>query len=585
MWIALLLLWQLSPPAHVRLVRDNPVATVTGLTAVHRGGQTFLTGTKNSGSTGSTTYGIRRSASAFTSSADGTLLITLTANSYRLLHNDDPGTLTNGENLTSGFVVTDDGSHLASTQILAVITTHSGETGTWHYAAFSSDDPTTVAAGVNTTSVAETYQAVPGAIHLGSTVVGGYTCHRYYAWEDLRTWVHSEWGYYGHRFNVMKPTSGSNFAILLLLHGGGTSGYWESERGGFHGAVTIRPTSLDFGSTTDPYTGGAHPAPWWLFQFDTAADLYKTSSMDQVVRYTQMVRDNLTGDGVDYQVNANRVYIEGASGGSSGIHIAAHHPEVFTAATAGLPWVDNTTAGGGSVFDNPTKKVNAIGGDALGDYFDLAYQAARVALPPLMHLIGAVDATITPAPYTNALAVFETYHQPYFAEWKNVGHDGGFGASYAQWDSNSAGGYLRFLKNEAYPAFGLASTSTTIPTFPNASAGHRNGTLDWYGGGHTISGGSAIAETSTTFAISLISSSASTGTTVTIRNQQTFLPTSGATITYSTSNGQSGSATRNSDGSVTLTNLTIPTSAMRLTLTATEPAGGSFASVFSSVLR
>lgn len=585
MWVALLLFTlvaQLSPPAHVRLVRDS-MATVTGLTAVHRGGQTFLTGTKNAGATGSTTYAIRRSASAITSSSDGTLVATLTANSYRLLYNDDPGTITNGENLTTGFVVTDDGAHLASTKILLVFTTGVGETGTWNYAAFTSDDPTTVAAGVNTVSVAETYQVTPGAIHLGSSVVGSYTVHRYYAWRNYSTWVHGEWGYYGHRFNVAVPTSGSNFPILLQLHGGGTSGYAEPAQGGYLNAVTIQPFSPDFGSTTDPYTGGSRRPEWWLFQFDTAADLWKTSSMDRIVDYVKMVRDNATGDGVNFSVNPNRIYAHGASGGSSGMHVAAHNRTVFAAAMAGLPWLDNTAAGGGAIFPNPSKKVNSSGGETLAHYFDLAYQATQVALPPIIHVFGAMDVTVTPTPYPAGVAAFEANHQPYFVEWTNTDHDGGHDPSYAQWDANTGAGYLRFALNEAYPAFGDASTSDTLPaSYPTHSTGQRNGYLDWQDSRHSISGGSAISDNASTFGISLISTSVAATCTVTLRNFQNFILSAGASVGWSTAS-QSGATTVNADGSVTIQGLNVALTATRLSLVAvSSPSPSSSPSVSAS---
>lgn len=585
MWALIVLALFQLPPAHVRLAPN--VATVTGLTATHRRGQTFLTGTKNSGSSGSTTYAIRRSASAITSSSDGTLIATLDANSYRLLYDDNPAiSFGEGQNLTTGLIVTDNGSHLASTKIFMVVTTGAAETGTWNYAAFSSDDPTTVSAGVNTASVAETYQAVPGGILLNSSVVGSYTVYRMMFWEDYSTWIHGSWGYYGHRVNVAVPTSGSNFAILLYLHGAPSGGYQEPTAGGFAiTAVAIRPVENDWSSTTDPYTGGSHASPQWMFQFDTPNDVWKTSSITRLNRYVQAVRDNLTGTGVDFLVNPQRVYVSGGSMGSAGMHIAGHYPTIYTAANVQIPWIDNTASGSGAFFPNPTKKVNSASGETLANYTDMAYQASQVALPPIIHTFGAVDPTLSPAHYDEAIAAFETYHQPYYAEWFNDGH-AAHDPSVSQWDANTGAGYgyLRYLLNEAYPAFGTASTSDTVPSFPNASAGKRNSTLDWHSSLHSISGGSAITDTAGTFAISLISSTQSTGTTVTIRNQQTFLPSAVATVTWTATGGQSGSATRNSDGSVTVTGLTINTTATRLSLASSEPAGH-FATVFSSVIR
>lgn len=552
------------------------MATVTSLSAVHRQGQTFLTGTKNVGSNGSTTYAIRRSASPITSSSDGTLVATLDANSYRLLHDDS--SITDGQNLTSGLIVTDDGSHLASTQIFVCITTGVGETGTWYYAAFSSDDPTTVSAGVNTTSVAETYQEINGAIHLNSSVVGSNTVHRYMLWENISTWVTADYGYYGHRFNVMVPTSGSGpWPLILNLHASQT-GYNEPQAG-FNGptSVAINPTEIDMTGGTNPYTGTGLGTSKWQVRFNTAADMWKSVTEDRLIRITKMVRDNLTGDGRNFSVNSNRVYVYGASQGSAAMHVVSHYPDVFAAGAAVVGWLDNPSWGyGGQWLSFASKKVNSSGGLTLTNYLDMAYYANAGTLRPIIHMFGGTDASIAPTSYTADLALFESTRQPFFAEWKAGGHETGFPPSYAQWDPNApnGAGYLRFQLNEAYPAFGNASTSTTIPTFPSATNGQRNGTIDWHSAQRSITGGSAISDSASSFAISLISSSAATGVTCTIHNAQSFRPGSGSVLTWSTSNGQSGSGTRNSDGSVTLTGLSIPTSAMRLTVTASSPHVG-----------
>ena len=555
------------------------MATVTGLTATHRGGQTFLVGTKNAGSNGSTTYAIRRSSSAFTSSSDGTLIATLDANSYRWLYSDAAY-----HNLTAGLIITDGGAALASTQILAVITTHSGETGTWHYAAFTSDDPTTVSAGVNTASVAETYQAVPGAIRVGTATDGIHNTRYYMAWEDISTWNTTEWGYYGHLFSVNTPVSGISppYPMLLELHSAGGTQYLEpivSAQDAIQG-VTVNPVDMDWTGFTEPYTGSGMGNSRWTARFHTANDLWMTCTEDRVIRYVKIVRDNATGDGFDFGIDSDRVYAMGGSLGSAAMHYVSHYPAVFAAGTTQVGWFDATAYGTGS-----TKKVNASDGLTLTQYLDMAYYAANSALRPLSYAIGSYDGTVLPAPYTAGLAALETYHQPFFAEWQDVDHGGFSPVSYTQWDHHIAGsGHLRFDKSESTPAFGSASTSTTLPTFPGHFTGQRNGTIDWQSALHTITGGSAISDGASTFAISLISSSQSTGTTVTIRNAQTFLPVVGSTIAYSTNNGQSGSGTLNADGSVTVPNLTIPTSAMRLTITATPPVAH-FASCFAGAIR
>jgi hypothetical protein len=542
-------------------------STVTALVAVHRGGQTFLTGLKNSGASGSTTYAIRRSASPITSPSDGTLIATLTADSYRLLY-DDSAT----QNLTSGLIVTDGGAHLASTVMLLVVTTGLAETGTWYYAAFTSDNPTAVVAGVNTTGpVAETYQAIVGAVRIATVANyggSGRTAYEFMRWEPYATWNHTEWGYYGHRYTVlMNSTGAGDRPLILSLHAAGDTNYHDAAiSAGTWNTDEIVVAPVDLAQNPDPYTGTNYSHSKWIGRMTTATGLYMTCTEDRVMGFLQSVRDNLAGDVADFGVDAERLYVYGASLGAAAMHYVAHAPDVFAAGAQSIGWTTDDQYG--PVPNNTVTRVNSGGGLTAITYNGMAYYAATTALRPITHSIGCDDGAISQAATPAVLLDYETYHQPYAVQWKSDGHsEFGIATDYPQWF------FRRFVRNEAYPAFGTASTSNT----PESGAawgpgsadpvGQRNGTLDWQSSRHSISGGSAISDGATTFAISLISSASATGVTLTIRNAQAFLPGEGATITWSTDNAQSGSATRNSDGSVTLTGLSIPTSAIRLTVT------------------
>jgi len=546
------------------------VSTVTDLTATHRGGQTFLVGTKNAGATGATLWSIRRSSSPITSSSDGTEIGVLNANSYRWLYDDSAK-----HNLTAGLIITDGGSPLASTKILAVITTYLGENGTWYYGAFPSDDPDAVTAG-NTTSVAETYQATPGAIRIsGPTTVGIHSVRHYKAWEDIRTWVTSEQGYYGHIFQTAEPQSGISapFPLTQQLHSAGATQYFEPASGtslDAYSGVVIQPADMDWSGFTEPYTGGAMAISRWFGRYSTSAGFYKSYTEDRVVRYTKMVRDNLTGDGHDFQVDFTRVYATGASNGSGAMHLISHYPDVFAAGATQVGWLDNVSFGNSP--DADTKRVNSLEGLTLTNYLDMAYYAANSALRPIIYAFGSHDGTIPPNSYTPDLALFETYRQPFHAEWKDADHEGFSPMTANQWNHHIDGsGYLRFKLNEPYPAFGNASTSTTIPTFPGNFAGQRNGTLDWQSLLHPITGGAAIVDTVLTFGVSLISSSEATGVTTAIRNAQNFRPPVGSTLTWSTDEGQSGSGAVAADGTPYISGMRIPVSAMRLTVSYNTP--------------
>lgn len=105
-------------PTHVRVRAD--MATTTSLSGTHRGGQTFVTFTKNSGSSAGTTYKVWRKATQITSLAGLTEIATLDADSWHLLYDDAS---VPAPQLSSGFIISDLGTLLASTQGLLVWTT------------------------------------------------------------------------------------------------------------------------------------------------------------------------------------------------------------------------------------------------------------------------------------------------------------------------------------------------------------------------------------------------------------------------------------------------------------------------------
>lgn len=528
-------------------------AQVTLDTPTHRGGQTFLTWTEVAG--GGTTYSIYRQTAQITSLSGLTPVATgLTQDSGRLLYNDDPGTITDGQNLTTGFIITEGGSHLASNKGLIVWTT--AASGCFYYAVTNSGDAS-VSVGTNssTTCVTETSQAVPGAVMIGSSTVGGHTLYRYFAWEDYATWDHSEWGYYGYRFNVFKPTTGisPDYPLLLYLHQCCNPPGYVEPAAGFVGDVSngveIHPVTLSFESVMggDPYTGTQYGNPAWLPRFDTAADLYKTAPSFRVVRYAKLVRDNAMGDGVDFEVDANRVYLYGASMGSAAMHIANHNTDVFAATQASVGYIDMTAWSGTSGLMS-TKRVDSLSGQTIAQWLDMAYQSQQQRLLPTMHPFSANDTTISPANYPAAMAQFETDHQPYVADWTNTNHVE-HAMSEAQWT------FLRFRKDEAFVAFGSVGNSDTPPSFPSAAAGQRNEKLDFDSSLNNLGGGTGadIYDHSWEFRISVKSTASDTTGTITVDNTQNFVPTPGATISYNNVAGLTGNGSVLNSGLGTIT--------------------------------
>jgi hypothetical protein len=141
---------------------------------------------------------------------------------------------------------------------------------------------------------------------------------------------------------------------------------------------------------------------------------------------------------------------------------------------------------------------------------------------------------------------------------------------------------FRFKRGESYPvATGASSNDSPGTSGALTAQGQINSYIDWHSELRSITGGSAIADTSTTYGISLVSvatgfrsvASAFTAN-ITIRNAQNFTPSPGQTVTWSASGGGSGTVSANADGTVTIPSLTIPTTATRLSLSIATPGSG-----------
>lgn len=550
------------------------MSVVTLDAPVHQGGQTRITFSKVAGA--GTTYDVYRELTQITTLSGKTPFLTgLTQNSGRLLNDDGPGSVDDGQNLTTGFIVADDGSHLDyTTKGLFVCDTP--VSGTYYYCIVNSVDAT-VTVGTNslTNGIVETFATYPGVVRLNYSDITTYDeavaarLYRYYAWENSLTWYTAGWGYGGKRFNVIKPSAGISppYPLFIRLHPSGEN-RWEpahtSTLSVAHGVIIeIRDNAVG----TDPYTGTTVENAKHLVQYHTPSGIYKTSCMERYIRYVQLILNNLTGDSVDFEIDPNQIYIYGASMGSAALHIAAKYPDLFAACGASVPWLDNDSWPN---FYQPTiTKVNSSSGPTIGNYVDLKLDAQSGIIPPMSHTVGSIDDTIDPSSYTLDIPIFEDEKQAYYCEWKNQAHIE-YDPTPVHWNPNEGGGYLRYKLNEAYPVFAESTTSDAVPDFPGVFVGQRNGTLNWHSTKYSIANGLAISDTRRAFGISL-SSSVTGNCLVTIRNQQNFLPAVGAVVTFLTSDAQSGTVTINSDGSVTLDeviNFTANT-IIRLTITDT----------------
>lgn len=542
-------------------------AIVSNLTAVHRAGQTFLTWTEIAG--GGVTYSVYRSTSPITSLSGLTPIATgLTQDSGRLLHNDSAGA-----NLTAGFVISDGGTPLASNKGLLVWTT--ATSGTYYYAVTNSTS-STLSSGSNTTpsGVAETHVTTPGWVRTATvTEVSGNDLHRQFAWEDYSTWKHTEWGYYGHAVDVrVKPslTPATLYPLFLVSHPADGTGYMESLAYAPPYAYLTTQTSQgiyitprdNYFPSADPYTGATRNTTFDIGNYSSTTDRVYTNTADRYRRYLMLVRDDAA-----FQADPNRIYCMGASRGGGGcMHFAAMNGDLIAAASVSIGWVDTQS---GAIDFSPYVGELMIGGETYNHTADQTWlMANRSNIPPIMYWWGSDD--FEPA-YPTLLAAAATAKVFYAAQWAAIGHTTRYlGSQYSDSPMTAAPNLdvLRFKLNESYPAVTSASTDDSPGTPSSRTAsGKINHYIDWQSSLRTVTGGSAITDTSTNYGISLISTGSSFTATVTIRNTLNFNPNSGQTVNWSMSTGGSGSVSANADGSVTITGRTIPTgSAARLSL-------------------
>ena len=526
MWliIALLTLVQLpSAPVHVRVVRSN-VATITGLSVVHRAGQSFITFTKNSGSTSATTYDVYRSTSTITSLSGLTKIATLDADSWHLLYDDSAAPL---PHLSSGFIVTDDGAALDSTQGLLVWTT--AFSGNFYYAVVNSDDPTTITVGTNslTSPIAETHQAVPGWVRLEAPFTdpsGNATTSLYFRWEDYAIWKTRQWGYYGHKVSVFKPIGlesvAAPYPILVALEGADNTQYKEPSRNITHIPHAVEIYFKDSGAVNvaDVYAvdNSNHGQSSYFGRNDTDTNEIVPITEGRLCAYVRLVRDDAA-----FEVNPNRIYIEGGSLGSRSLQVAMHNSTLFTAVVTTQVIIDNVAAQTVQPGANPVRGI--AGSPSATNYLSAKWPADNGYPAPVILLTytkddDQVDPTNIPA----ALTAFETAKFVFAAAWgghttSSPGDVTGHAGYYI--DGNDGGGtwdLFRFLSNESCPAFANSSNSDAVGTAPGSGFGQRNNDLDWHSARHAIAGGAAIVDAATTYSMSFISKNGSPTVDVTI---------------------------------------------------------------------
>jgi hypothetical protein len=543
------------------------MAIVTLAAPPHVGGQTFIYGALN-GIPGPFTL-VRHTAQITAGNIGSATVLTtnLLATSGYYLHDDSAA-----GNLHAGFKIPDGAGGLITLDNTKFLYVHkTASSGTFFYAITHGGD-STVTVGTNslTSGVVETYQANQGFVKFSSVSnydAGGgptsHTLHRLIRWEDRAVW-NDDWGYYGNLHDLYEPEGVWGLSLpaplQVDLHSAGGNGFHvPTLEFGLNGTCfRLASSDLQFSGFVDPYTGATRPYYGNWFGYLDADGFAKPCLENRIIGITEAIRDS----GL-WSIDPNRLYLAGASlGGGGTLHLLSMLGRgVFAAGYAGVPWVDTTAGLIWTQFPGGTKVTNSSGPLVI-DRENIAVQSPLREFTPMVFGWNGDDGTLSPNNWPEAIAQMETDKQPFFTKWAPGNHNAPALPSHLN--------VQRFSLAEAYPAFSGSTNSDTLPNIPPSSSatGGRNLNLDWHGAHHSITGGSPIVDSASSFAMSLISLSGTATTTVTIRNCQSF--TSSLNPTWSTSDGQSGTATKNADGSYTVTGLVIPTTAIDLTLTAVE---------------
>lgn len=565
-------------------------ASVTQLIGVHREGQTFLTFTKNVGASSTTMFEVRRSSTPIMAATDGVSVgPPLDADSYHFLW-PDTGTL---ENLNNGFLIPSSASESLDVVATRRLTSAEGlyvgtpeMSGCVYYGVFTSDDPMAVNPGDNTTigCIAETSQAVPGVVLISDwTQPGGPGSNRYrkyFAWEGYTTWGHHAWGYYGNKFALTQSASayplvsGTFYPLTLQLHGAGQNEYVEP--GGVSDNVNTRgfylsPVDMSLQGINAASSYHAHyPSSFWA-GYPTLASpttLQRNATALRVVRY---VRALASLPGNPLQIDQTRLYLNGASMGGMDVHLGYDlaNAGVFAAVNviSGIPTFRRWSGCIGVYGPTPELRLDTTNQLVWREWANTTVSVTQQrTLPPVLYGWGTDD-VIPPCIYKEATDTAEAAKQAVISQWiLNGGH--GNVSVHAPGDPTQM--YFRFKTNEAFLAF---SNLTSNDDDGNMTvSGQHNLTVDFQSALHSIPGGQPIVDTTNSFAASIINSRTAVGD-VTIRNQQAFFPGLGSTVPWSSSaTGQIGNAVRNTDGSITITGLSMPAMmTTRLALGAATP--------------
>jgi predicted esterase len=564
---------------------------VTNLSARFSRGKTFITFTED-GSAQS--YNIYRSTGAISNITGMTPIANIPQNSgyddrYGFYHViEDEGTpLTPGTGL---FVYTPGQNEQAFYAVTPVI---------------NSVENTQITSGENSlsSSVSEEFREWPGAVL--REIKTSNARYIYFYWMDYSDWNHN-YDYYGHMFSLGVRSSfegQQNVPLVVRLHGAGTAGFSEP----YPGSLSDKYIGLGLVDHSIIQWRGGSAQTWWYGFSDNydGQDYYTPVAGDTIINYTQMriisYVHSLKHE-TRFGIDTNRTYILGGSMGGSGTLLACfHHPEIWAAVRPSIAIINydhyygyNTTYPN-SFFDGLFGKMDlnltARNGINIYNWTDITWiaeQNPETDFPPILNTHGALDGGMNMRMHRHLYQTCAATRHAVYGRWFNVGHNYGTTGG----DSVLSGTFLRFKKNELYPAitnatqndnYGQFSSDTSHePSTDNRvdsdSAGSMNCYIDWTSSLHDMGlADDDLVDNADSISITLKSERANTQADITLRRVQQFTIQAGYQYKWKNvdvSSGQitdSGAVTADQDGLVTVEQFPISRAGSRLIIT---PGGG-----------
>ena len=351
------------------------------------------------------------------------------------------------------------------------------------YYAVTVDDHENIAPGVNALAepVAETQLEWPGAVLREIKKDRRGLVHVFYYWMDHADWNHAA-EYYGHYFVVWVPETLKGKAgnpLITNLHsasGASTPGATGVELPRFRNAVSVATSDTYRRSPVKSYVGSTG----WS-GYTNNFKKHRPKQGDVVVGYTELrvvAYTHAVMADPRFGIDPNRVYLRGSSmGGMGTLFIGSHYPDLWASMRANVApifrgnseprdWGDvkkrwaspGEWLRGASLFGPRDLGLTLANGVRAYDWYSISWMARNrldTDLPPLVHSHASKDWKRAMRLNRNLYRAFAETRRGVWGLWVDKGH--GRHGHHAYGHAVVPGGFMRFLKNEMYPAFSNAS--------------------------------------------------------------------------------------------------------------------------------